>query len=1037
MAIRLWNSVQRANETDVATDNGFDALVRNQFASKVIQLDDGNILVAWTTDSDFGSGSPDGLDVLGRVFDIEGNAITPEYRLNGSTSRSEGLDSLNLMPDGKVFMTYGQNDFPALSNDFDIRFSVLDQEGLRLSNGTIFADADLTNTGPNGIGFGAATNSSGLTLALYNESRSDPFGPGTDSIRYRILDSDQTLVRSQLVTVFTDDRGANERFNGASVAALTDGRFVIAMADEDSSGFGSSPGDGSILLKIVSATGILQAGTITVDSGDFTRMSDPVATALANGGYAVTYLIGEQFKSLRTTVFDANNEQISATRVAIDDNGLFDQASHAVVGLADGKIMYLWVRETTNQIVARVLDLETFEFGSVSVLADFPDAANRRPSSVSASLLEDGRVAVTFTSQDAAGDNDVEFFIADPRDAPNATPDSHGVQVGTPLNNAFTVAAGAIDIYGGLGNDRISVSASQVDTARLFDGGGGIDTLVLTTGEFFNFRGETIEALEEIEFSAGVNGQRRFGQFFASQLDDIVRFDFDSNAGDQEIIDIFMASRTSLDLTGVSLLDFRSADDQFRVFGDSSAETITGTTGDDNLLGAGGNDTLNGGAGDDMIFGGAGQDTLDGGAGLGDTLNLSQEGTVGGITASLVSGNFSYFVPGEFFGIIVFETAANFEHVIGSDFGDRITGSDANNRLEGGNGSDILFGENGNDSLLGGDGNDLLVGGAGSDAHDGGGGSDTVQFDGNISLLIDLELGFARSALTGVPDESLVSIENAIGGGGNDIIIGTTRSNRLEGGAGDDFLNGGGGIDDFFGGAGIDTVDLSGGNSKWRVDLGSDTAELTTPSGVVKAVDFADIESVIGPRNSLTLIGTSGNETARGNSFADVFFTRGGIDVFHGALGSDTISFSGYGEGLTIRGTAGFARLPDGTQVTTFTGIENIFASSLNDDITGTAGNNTILGRDGADRINGGSGDDNIQGGLGRDLITGGRGNDRIDGGSDPNDYAIFNGNRNEFDISTTDGVTTVAFIGPGDGDGTDTLTNIEFLRFDDGFFFL
>ena len=123
--------------------------------------------------------------------------------------------------------------------------------------------------------------------------------------------------------------------------------------------------------------------------------------------------------------------------------------------------------------------------------------------------------------------------------------------------------------------------------------------------------------------------------------------------------------------------------------------------------------------------------------------------------------------------------------------------------------------------------------------------------------------------------------------------------------------------------------------------------------------------------------------------------------------------------------------------VTTFTGIENIFATSIDDDITGTAGANTILGRDGDDRINGGSGDDNLQGGLGRDLITGGRGNDRIDGGSDPNDYAYYSGTQSQYAISTSGGVTTVAWIGPGDGDGTDTLASIEFLSFDDGCLYL
>ncbi|WP_197078296.1 M10 family metallopeptidase C-terminal domain-containing protein [Hoeflea sp. IMCC20628] len=363
------------------------------------------------------------------------------------------------------------------------------------------------------------------------------------------------------------------------------------------------------------------------------------------------------------------------------------------------------------------------------------------------------------------------------------------------------------------------------------------------------------------------------------------------------------------------------------------------------------------------------------------------------------------------------------------------TGGNSHDLIIGNAQANTLAGGNGNDNLSGGGGNDYFIGGNGIDTYDGGSGSDTARFDGNVGWRVDLGTGTAK---VGSQTEMLTSIENVVGSNGNDTITGTAYSNDLYGGNGDDMLIGGGGIDDYYGGSGSDTVDLSGSNSKWRVDLGNDTAEMTTATGNVYNVDFENIESVIGPRNSLTLLGTSGNEEARGNSFADIFYTRGGVDEFHGSYGSDTVSFSGYGEGLTIRGSAGYGRLGDGTQVTTFTGIENIFATSEDDDITGTAGNNTIVGRSGADRINGGSGNDIIQGGLGRDLLTGGRGNDTIDGGSDPNDYAFFSGNQSQYNISTSaGGVTTVEWIGPGNGDGTDTLTNIEFLGFDDGFYYV
>ena len=48
------------------------------------------------------------------------------------------------------------------------------------------------------------------------------------------------------------------------------------------------------------------------------------------------------------------------------------------------------------------------------------------------------------------------------------------------------------------------------------------------------------------------------------------------------------------------------------------------------------------------------------------------------------------------------------------------------------------------------------------------------------------------------------TIENAVGGGGDDVIIGNAVSNRLSGGGGDDRLSGGDGVDYFSGGAGND-----------------------------------------------------------------------------------------------------------------------------------------------------------------------------------------------------------------------------------------
>ena len=77
----------------------------------------------------------------------------------------------------------------------------------------------------------------------------------------------------------------------------------------------------------------------------------------------------------------------------------------------------------------------------------------------------------------------------------------------------------------------------------------------------------------------------------------------------------------------------------------------------------------------------------------------------------------------------------------------------------------------------------------------------------------------------------------------------------------------------------------------------------------------------------------------------------------------------------------------------------------------------------------GGSAADIITGNDLDNMITGGGGDDTIDGG-DGDDVAIYSEDRNAYTINTVGGTTTVTTVGV---EGTDTLTNVEFLQFDAG----
>ena len=98
--------------------------------------------------------------------------------------------------------------------------------------------------------------------------------------------------------------------------------------------------------------------------------------------------------------------------------------------------------------------------------------------------------------------------------------------------------------------------------------------------------------------------------------------------------------------------------------------------------------------------------------------------------------------------------------------------------------------------------------------------------------------------------------------------------------------------------------------------------------------------------------------------------------------------------------------------------IENAVGSAFSDSLTGNAV---------ANRLEGGQGDDTHDGNGGNDVLDGGQGNDKINGGQGL-DTAVYAGFRAGYGIGSNDGVLAIS----GDASGTDTLTSVERLWFDD-----
>jgi Ca2+-binding RTX toxin-like protein len=143
-----------------------------------------------------------------------------------------------------------------------------------------------------------------------------------------------------------------------------------------------------------------------------------------------------------------------------------------------------------------------------------------------------------------------------------------------------------------------------------------------------------------------------------------------------------------------------------------------------------------------------------------------------------------------------------------------------------------LSGGEGQDNLDGGADDDYLIDDSvDDDAFIGGTGIDTVDyswFQGGISAIFDYyDVNYGRvDGVDGfIGADSLLEIENLIGGSGNDQIYGSSENinNVFNGDTGDDYIDAGGGDDVSLGGEGDDVIRASGGSDTIDGGNGIDT----------------------------------------------------------------------------------------------------------------------------------------------------------------------------------------------------------------------
>ncbi len=362
-------------------------------------LTNGRFVVTWTDWSQNGADISQAA-VRAQLFDADGSKAGDEFLANTTITGIQTLPVVTSLADGRFVIAWQDASRGAGDPSGEaIRAQIFDADGAKSGSeivvplSTLNHQAEPTIAGLPGGGFVVAwTDSSGIG------------DPQASAIRAQIFDEDGAKLFSEFLVNSTTD-GSQEQ---PAIAVLADGRIVATWTD--SSMTGADQSGHAIRARLFAADGVPSSLDFVVNTTTLGGQTDPTVTGLTDGRFVVAW--ADQSSSggdvngyaVRAQVFNGDGTK-SGSEFLVNTMTIANQYQPSITALPDGRFVAVWTdtsgsTATSFSAHAQVFNGDGTRLGAEFVVNTTDGAAQWRPS---ITALSDGRFAVAWEDQSATG----------------------------------------------------------------------------------------------------------------------------------------------------------------------------------------------------------------------------------------------------------------------------------------------------------------------------------------------------------------------------------------------------------------------------------------------------------------------------------------------------------------------------------------------------------------------------------------------------------------------------------------------------------